>query len=330
MADDVEDLYALLGIARGATDEEIRKAYRKQARKHHPDVNPGNAGAEAQFKKISAAYEVLSNPQKRALYDELGADAAKIGYDPERAEEYRRWKRQTEAAAGFGGIPGGMPFGYDEQGAAGFVDLEDLFGDLFARGGGRRGPARGRDVEATLRVGFMDAARGATTAVEVPRRRPDGSVENARLSLTIPAGVAEGQRLRLAGQGEPGRQGGPAGDLYVRIEVAEHPLFRREGNDLELTLPITVAEALRGASVDVPTLGASVRLKIPSRAQNGQRLRLRKKGIEAPSGAAGDLYVVLSIVTPEGGDDAERERIAREIETLYDQDVRADLHRRAS
>ncbi|MCZ7679492.1 MAG: J domain-containing protein [Sandaracinaceae bacterium] len=320
-----EDLYAVLGVSRDASDEDLRKAYRKLARKHHPDLNPGDAAAEARFKKLSAAYEVLSKPEKRALYDELGADAEKIGYDPERAEEYRRWKRQAEAAAGFGGVP------FDLGGATGpegFVDLEDLLGDFFARGGRARGPRRGRDVEASLRVGFVDAARGVTTAIEVPRRTPSGELETARLSLTIPAGVEDGQRLRLAGQGEPGPGGGPPGDLYVRIEIAEHTLFRRHGRDLELTVPITVAEALRGASVEVPTLTGSVKLKVPPGAQGGQRLRLRGKGVQ--TAAPGDLYVVLELVAPSGGDAATRERLAAELERLYEGDVRAGLYRRAS
>ncbi len=326
---DHEDLYALLGVSRDASEDDIRKAYRKLARKHHPDLNPNDAGAEERFKKISAAYEVLSKPEKRALYDELGADAEKIGYDPERAEEYRRWRRQAEAAAGFGGEP--FVGGFGGVGEEGYVELEDLFGDLFARGGRRaRGPRPGRDVEATLRIGFLDAARGATTTVEVPRRQPDGQVETSRLSLTIPAGVHEGQRLRLAGQGEPGRAGGPAGDLYVRIEIEEHPIFRREGADVEITVPITIAEALRGANVEVPTLTGTVRLKVPPGAQNGQRMRLRGKGIHPAGGAAGDLYVVLELVAPTGGDPAKREQLARELEALYDHDVRSNLYARAS
>lgn len=324
---DHEDLYALLGVSRDASDGDIRKAYRKLARKHHPDLNPGDAGAEARFKKISAAYEVLSKPEKRALYDELGADAEKIGYDPERAEEYRKWKRQAEAAAGFGGVP----FGFGgAEGPEGFVDLEDLFGDLFAQGGRARprGPRRGRDVEASLRVSFLDAARGATTNIEVPKRTASGEVEAARLSLTIPPGVEEGQRLRLAGQGEPGPGGGPPGDLYVRIEIADHPLFRREGRDLEITVPITVSEALRGGSVEVPTLTGTVKLKVPPGAQGGQRMRLRGKGVQSKE--PGDLYVVLELVAPTGGDAATRERIARELDPLYERDVRAELYRRAS
>ncbi|HJL16118.1 MAG TPA: DnaJ C-terminal domain-containing protein [Sandaracinaceae bacterium LLY-WYZ-13_1] len=326
MSEQHEDLYAVLGVSRDASEDEIRKAYRKLARKHHPDLNPGDAEAEARFKRISAAYEVLSKPEKRALYDEFGADAEKIGYDPERAEEYRQWKRRAEASAGFGGMPGGFGGGFG--GAEGYVDLEDLFGDLFARGR-PRGPSRGADAEATLRIGFMDAARGTTASVEVPKPRPDGGVEMSQLSLTIPAGVDTGKKLRLAGQGHPGRQGGSAGDLYVRIEVGDHPVFTRDGTDLGLTLPITVPEALRGGPVEVPTLTGTVKLKIPAGAQTGQRMRLRGKGIEPASGAAGDLYVTLQVMAPEGGDAETRERLAAELDALYDADVRAELKEKA-
>jgi DnaJ-class molecular chaperone len=330
-----DDLYAILGVSRTASEDEIRKAYRKLARKHHPDLNPDDPAAEERFKRVSGAYEVLNKPEKRALYDELGKDAEKIGYDPEKAEEYRQWRRRAEAAASYGGGAGfGGGFGgFGGQGAEGHVDLEDLFGDLFARGqggGGRasrrqRGPQRGRDAEARFTVPFLDAARGTTASVEVPKTAADGSVEIKRLSLTIPAGVETGQKLRLAGQGQPGTQGAPAGDLLVTIEVQDHPVWGREGNDLTLTLPITVSEALRGGQVDVPTLAGSVKLKVPSRAQSGQRMRLKGKGIAPAKGAAGDLYVTLEVVTPTGGDDATREELAAAIDALYDRDVRAEL-----
>ncbi|MGF1468154.1 MAG: DnaJ C-terminal domain-containing protein [Sandaracinaceae bacterium] len=318
-----EDLYEVLEVSRDASEEEIRKAYRKLARKHHPDVNPGDPSAEEKFKRISAAFEVLSKPEKRALYDEFGAEAEKLGYDPERAEEYRQWKRRAEASAGFGGRGFGGFGGFGGEA----VNLEDLFGDLFGDQAARRGPRRGRDVEATLRVGFLDAARGTAATVDVPR--PGG--ESRRLTVTIPAGIESGQRLRLSGQGFEGAQGAGAGDLFVRIEVAEHPVFRRDGTDLELSLPITVPEALRGATVEVPTLDGSVNVKVPPGARAGQRMRLRGKGIAPARGPAGDLFVTLEVVLPAGGDDATRARLADELETLYEgQDVRAELLREGS
>ncbi|MEZ4337302.1 MAG: J domain-containing protein [Sandaracinaceae bacterium] len=296
-----EDLYAVLGVKPDATEDEIRRAYRKAARKHHPDVNPGDAGAEDRFKKLSAAYEVLSNPEKRALYDELGPDAEKIGYDPERAEEYRRWKRRAEASAGFGGYGAG---------GESIPDLEDLLGELF--GQRARGPRRGRDVEASFEVGFEDAARGTKASI---------ALDGKQLDLTIPAGIEDGQRLRLAGQGLPGAHGGPPGDLYVRVVVGEHPRFRRDGRDLSITLPITVPEALVGATVEVPTLGAPVKLKVPAGAQNGQKMRLRGKGIEAKGKPAGDLYVTLEVVLPKGGSAEARADAAKAIAGLYEGQV---------
>jgi len=295
-----DDLYAILGVSSDASEDEIKKAYRKLAREHHPDLNPGDEGAEERFKRISGAYEVLNDPQKRALYDELGADAEKIGYDPERAEEYRQWRQRAEAAAGFGGFEG---FG---GGGGSYQDLEDLLGDLFGRRA--RGPRRGRDVEAALSVSFDDAARGTQATVDIGGKT---------VRLTIPAGVESGQRLRLSGQGQPGPEGGPAGDLYVRIEVGEHPRFRRDGKDLHLDLPISVPEALVGGSVEVPTLTGSVKLKIPAGAANEQRMRLRGKGIEPAGKPPGDLYVTLKVVLPEGGDDEARRAAAEAIEALY-------------
>jgi curved DNA-binding protein len=304
-----EDLYSVLGVARTASEEEIRKAYRKAARKHHPDVNPGDKKAEERFKKISGAYEVLSKPEKRALYDELGADAAKIGYDPEKADEYRAWKQRAQSAQGMGGGFEGFP------GFGGNVDLEDLLGDLFRR---QRATQRGRDVEAVLRVPFVDAARGGTTSIEVPK--PDG--ERSRLSVNIPAGIEDGQTLRLSGQGLPGPGGN--GDLYVHIEIEPHAFLKRDGNDLLIELPITVGEALAGAQIEAPTLDGHVKLRVPAKAQNGQKLRLRGKGI-ASGGETGDLIVSLRVVMPRGGDSETREKIAAELAKLYEEDVRASL-----
>ena len=296
-----EDLYATLGVARDVESGDLKRAYRKLAREHHPDLNPGDDAAEERFKKVSAAYEVLSDPEKRALYDELGPEAAEIGYDPERAAEYRAWKARAQAAQGFhgGGPPGGAS-------AGGFRDIEDLFGDMF---GQRRGPRRGADARARLAIPFVDAARGATTTIDLG---------GSSVALKIPAGIDTGQRLRLEGKGAPGSDGAPAGDLYVEIEVEPHPRFTREGTTLSIALPITVPEALRGASIEVPTLDGTVKLKVPAGAANGQRMRLRGKGIEPAGGKAGDLMVTIEVVLPRGGDEAAREAAAQAIEGLYD------------
>lgn len=299
-----EDLYTILGVGRDASEDDIRRAYRKLARKHHPDLNPGDAAAEDRYKTISAAYEVLSKPEKRALYDELGADAKTIGYDPERAEAYREWKRRAEAAQGFGGR------------TTGFADIEDLLGDLF-RG---RGPRRGADLEASLSVSFEDAALGTTTSLTI------GHIDGGPLRVKIPAGIESGQRLRLEGKGAPGRDAGPPGDLYVRIEVQPHTFFTRDGRDLHLTLPVTVPEALVGATIEVPTLGGGVKLKVPVGAANGQKMRLKGKGVAPRKGEAGDLYVTLSVVLPTGGDAEARAAVATQIAALYGgEDVRGGL-----
>jgi molecular chaperone DnaJ len=184
---------------------------------------------------------------------------------------------------------------------------------------------RGRDAEAALRVPFRDAVLGTKAQVELPTL----TGESDRLSITIPAGVMDGQRLRLAGKGLPGRDGGPPGDLLVRIDVEPHAVFTREGSDLHLTVPVTIAEALVGASVEVPTLTSSLRVKVPPKTANGAKLRLRGKGVAPARGAAGDLIVTLEVVMPTGGDDAERAAVAEKLASMYEGDVRDALRQEA-
>jgi DnaJ-class molecular chaperone len=296
-----DDLYQVLGLEPDASPEEVRKAYRKLARQHHPDLHPDDPEAEDRFKRLSAAYEVLSNADKRKVYDEVGMAGAQIGFDPARLDELRR----PFGSGGFGGFGGQV------------VDLEDLFGDLF---GGRRS-TRGRDVQVSLRLGFLEAARGTRPVVEVPS--PTGGT--TRVTLDVPAGVETGQRLRLAGRGMPGRDGAPPGDLYVRLEVEDHPHFTRDDLNLELTVPITIPEALQGAKVRVPTLHGTVSLNVPEGVRQGQRLRLKGKGIAPPDRMPGDLYVRLEVVLPTGGDAEARARAAAALEGLYEGDVRAAL-----
>lgn len=327
-----KNLYEILGVSKDASQDDIKKQYRRLARKYHPDVNPGDTSAEARFKEISSAFEVLSDPEKRKMYDEFGEDAAKLGYDPEKAEEYRRWKRaQQQGARGFGfgagGGGGGVEFDLgdlgDIFGGAGF-DPRDIFGGF--RGGRMR--RRGGDVQTHLTVSFKDAVLG--TEREIALERPATASEPARtqrLKVQVPPGIESGQRIRLAGQGEPGVGGGPAGDLYISVDVREHRLLRREGRDLHLDVPVTISEAMFGARIDVPTLTGKVKLTVPRGSQSGRTLRLRGKGVPATKTAsAGDMYVHLMVRVPQPDSDAAAaERAAQELERLYAGNVRAGL-----
>jgi DnaJ-class molecular chaperone len=310
-----QDLYAALGVGRGASEAEIRTAYRKLARQYHPDVNPNEPAAEERFKQISFAYEVLSDAEKRKLYDEFGMAGLAGGFDAEQAREYQRWARGAQRS----------PF--RESFTSGGAGLEDLLGDLFGMRGARRGPARGGDVSGDVRVDFVEAVRGAEVRFEV--HRPHEAGAPAALRVKIPPGTEDGSRIRLAGQGGPGADGGPPGDLYLTIHVRPHPFFTREGSNLHIELPITLTEALLGAEVAVPTLEGSVKLKIPPRCQNGTRLRLRGKGVPGRGGGAGDLFVRVRVQLPpaDAKVDPERlEKLAREFEPLYEGvDVRRDL-----
>ena len=299
------DLYKILGVERTASDQEIRKAYRRMARKYHPDVNPNDKKAEDRFKEASFAYEVLSDDQKRKLYDEFGEQGLAAGFDPERARQYTQWREQA------GRSPFSESFRSD-------VDLDDLLSGLFGRGARARGPARGEDTSGEVWVDFMDAIRGAEVRVELEGR--------GALRVRIPQGAADGTQIRLAGQGEGGTQGAPAGDLYLRIRIRPHRFFTREGDDLQLELPVTVGEAVRGASVEVPTPEGSVTLKIPARSRNGQKLRLRGKGVTSLGGKRrGDLYVTLRVELPDARDPSLDEKVA-ELDQFYtSRDPRAHL-----
>jgi len=352
-----KDLYAILGLSKGASADEVRKAYRKLARKFHPDVNPGDKQAEERFKDLSTANDVLSDDKKRALYDEFGMEALQAGFDPTRAREYKRW---AESGHGFSFRP--------EAGAEG---AEFNFGFEFPRGGRRRGAtddrgfadilnemfggaaeeaprrAAGQDIEYPIEVDLLDALRGTKTAVTVRRPTPcatcqgtgrvgrracttcggTGTVETReRLSVKIPAGVADGSRVRVAGKGGAGHNGGKPGDLYFVVRVRPHQLLKREGQDLIMEVPITATEAIRGATITVPTLTGRVQLKVAPGSQSGQRLRLRGRGAPDPKGGEpGDMYVRLMIRVPPGADpDALRDALDA-LDRAYHGDPRADL-----
>jgi len=329
----VKDPYATLGVSRTASAEEIKKAYRKLAKKLHPDMNPGDKKAEERFKDVSAAFDVVGDPKKRALFDEFGEVSLRSGFDEAKARQFREYREAAGAGPGRGGFQGFEDlFGGGGAGGAGFdpSDLGSMFGDLFSggRGRGRRPrnePLPGDDVEAPIEVDLRDAVLGAER--EIMLQKP-GATESSRLKVKIPAGVETGSRVRLAGQGGPGERGGVPGDLYLRVTVRPHPTVRVEGRDLLLDLPITAAEALEGSEVTAPTFEGPVKLKIPPGSQSGRKLRLRGRGLPAlRSGVGGaprgDLYAVLQIVLPP--DSPQAREAVRTLSKLYGDDVRRDV-----
>jgi curved DNA-binding protein len=318
------DLYDILGVARTATADELKKAYRRLAKKYHPDVNPGDKAAEEKFKEVTAAFEVLGDAKRRPLYDEFGADSLRSGFDPAKADAYRQWKRQ-------GAPQGGMPFDFGDfqevhVGDFGTFDFGSIFEDLFgggrgrarARGGARqRGPlaAQGAHHEAEIEVDLRDAVVGAERDVRLDKKT---------LRVKIPKGVVDGSTVRLSGQGAAGTNGGKAGDLYLRVKLRPHPWVRREGKDLYIDLPVTVPEAALGAEVTLPTFEGPVRLRVPAGAQSGKKLRLRGKGFpDLRGGERGDLYAVVQIMLPERS--AGLEHAVKGLEGLYKADPRAEI-----
>lgn len=278
------DPYATLGVPKTATEEEIRKAYRKLAKDNHPDLNPGNAEAERRFKDISAAYSLLNDPEKRRAYD-----AGEIDETGAERPERRFYREYADAGQG-------SKYGSGEH-FGGFEDLGDLFGGLFRQRAGRAGERaeapfrmRGGDVNYTLPVDFLDAVNGTRKRVDMP----DGK----SLDIAIPAGLRDGQTLRLKGQGMPGIGGGPAGDALIEVQVRPHPFFQREGNTIKSVLAITMKEALMGGTVQVQTVTGPVDLKIPKHSNTGRILRLRGKGVPGRNGARGDHLVELRVAMP--------------------------------
>lgn len=274
-----KDYYEILGVDRGASEKEITAAYRRLAKKHHPDNNPGDASAEARFKEISEANAVLSDAEQRSQYDQA---------------------REMFARGTFVGDPGGgaQYVRIDDLG-----DLGDLFGgglfgglgDLFGTGGRRARPRahRGGDIEAEVSLSFHEAVQGATRKLTV--QGPDG---RRQVTVKVPAGVNDGARIRLRGQGQPGQQGGPAGDLYVRVHAGSHPLFSRSGGDLKVTVPLSFTEAALGADVTVPTLDGKVTLRVPPGTSSGRTFRVKGKGVATAKGT-GDLLVTVEVAVPE-------------------------------
>ncbi len=309
---DFKDYYSTLGVSKTATDKELKQAFRKLARKHHPDVNPGDKSAEAKFKEINEAYEVLGDPDKRKKYDELGAN----------------WRAYENVPPGGPGGPGGPGFGWNVntggQPGGGYrtmteEEMREMFGDghpfsdffqtFFGGGGGFGGDVRGgsgrgarararggRDIEQELQLGLEDAYHGALRRLSM---RLDGQVRS--VDVRIPAGVGDGSRVRVSGEGEPGSGGGPAGDLYLRVRITPHQSFERKGQDLYRRVQIPLTTAVLGGEVEVQTItGKSLRLKVPAATQNGQVFRLRGHGmpIVGKAGEHGDLFATADVQVP--------------------------------
>lgn len=376
----MKDYYEILGVGRNASINDIKKAYRKLARKYHPDLNPGDKTAEQRFKEINEAHETLKDPEKKKQYDLYGSLGAH-GPGP------------GAGGPGRGGDFEG--FDFNSSGSSTFGDIfETIFGNMGEprarsgrRPGGRRGPEPGEDLHYSMNLSFMDAANGIETTIQVSHRQPcaackgkgidaaskqstcptcggrgrvqkqsgfmkfgsvcpgcggsgvlpgapcracggDGRVETtSRLRVRIPAGVDNDSKVRIAGKGNAGRDGGPAGDLIITIRVAPHKVFRRSGHDLEMTLPVTYAEAALGAKIEIPTLEGSALFKVPPGTACGQRLRLKGKGIINPKTREnGDLYVEIRIVPPSTKDLKVRE-LLKEIERVAPYDPREELRR---
>jgi curved DNA-binding protein len=299
------DYYDALGVSRTASTEEIQRAYRKLARQYHPDVNR-DPGAEERFKEISEAYSVLSDPDTRRRYDRFGPDFRQI---PEGYEDYVSVDR-TAGRRSAGGAPGGGQVwvdsnigGRDRGGGfgPGGINIDDLFSDFFASRGAS-GPIAGADQEAELELSVEDAYRGGTRRITL-----SGAGEPVSFEVHIPAGVTEGQRIRIAGQGGQGSRGGTAGDLYLVVRIAPHPRYRVNGRDISVDLPLAPWEGALGATVSVATPSGEAKVRVPAGSSTGRRLRLRGEGMPNPRGTPGDLYAEVKIMVPRQLTKRERE-----------------------
>jgi molecular chaperone DnaJ len=296
-----KDFYKILGVSKDVSEAELKKTYRKLSRQFHPDTNPGDAKAEARFKEISEAYSVLSDKDQRAEYDQMRA----MG---------------PGARAGFGG--GGFPGGF--QGGANFggAGFEDVFANLFGGGGGGfggpRGPQRGQDLTTSQTLDFIDGVKGTTIKLSLRAGAEPTTIK-------IPAGVSDGQKIKIAGKGNPSPNGGPAGDLIITVTVKPHPVFTRDGNNIRVVVPITFSEAVLGATIQVPTLGGDpVKLKVAPGTPNGRVLRVKGRGVVTAK-AEGDLLATVEIAVPSHVSDKAKKALEEFDGLLPDEDPRADL-----
>jgi molecular chaperone DnaJ len=370
--------YEILGVPKKASKDEIKKAYRKLARKWHPDVNPGNKEAEQTFKEISRAYECLGKDEKRKLYDEFGEEGLQSGFDAEKAREYQQWQG-FQQGAGTGTAEG---FGR-------YQSYEDVFGDLFGFGRGEGGfrttaSAGGRDIQHDMTIDLVSALKGFETELSMqkmkvcpgcqgsgtdpgsvmttcsacngsgrlnvaegpmqftrscPQCKGHGKKGNActqcrgsgrvlgteRIKVAIPQGVKEGSKVRVAGKGEPGLNGGKPGDLYLVVHIKSHPILRREGDNLHMEVPVTVREAMAGGSITIPTIDGQVNVKVPSKSQSGHTLKLKGKGAVNPkTKKRGDLMVKLVVKVPQTDDKGALEAVEK-MDRFYKEDLRSHI-----
>lgn len=279
-----KDYYKILGVSRNASSEDIKKAYRKLARRYHPDLNPGNKEAEEKFKEIQEAYEVLSKEDKRKAYDMYGS----TGFHPGSERTTWRWSE--------GPSEWGVRFGFGDF--SGFPGFEDIFSEIFGTREAAGRTWRARDIEYEIEIDFETAVKGGTRDIKITRETGEGKILTETISVRIPPGVDDGSRIRVPGKGEVGR--GHSGDLFLRVKVRPHPIFKRKQDDIYIELPVTFYEAALGAQINVPTIDGSATVTIPPGVQNGTKLRLKGKGVpNIRSGERGDEYVVVKIVMPE-------------------------------
>ncbi len=312
-----KDYYEILGVTKDSSAKAIKKAYRKQARKHHPDVNPGDAAAEDRFKEIAEAYHVLGDEERRAAYER----------GPEQfAREVDLSDFFSQFGQSFGGGQGGVHFG-----AGGLGGLFDIFaggGAAGPRGGGWSVAQPGRDVEVAVPLGFSEAIKGAERTVRYDLPNAAGDTKTVSTKVRIPAGVEDGKRIRVKGRGEPGSGGAPAGNLYLRVRVAPHRFFKRQGADLYLELPVAVYEAGLGGTIRVPTLDGTTTIKLPAGTRSGQVIRLSGKGAPRPGkkgkGKRGDLFVTIRIELPEQIDEGSA-ALLEQFERDHPYDPRRDM-----
>jgi molecular chaperone DnaJ len=372
------DFYKILGVSKDVSQENIKKAYRKLARKYHPDINPGNKSAEEKFKNISEAYDCLGNQEKKALYDEFGHDGLQAGFDPEKARQYSQWEgfRQSEQRT-------------KNEGFGRYQSYEDVFGDIFEAGTGASGfrsqsPAKGSDFQHDMSIDLVSALRGFETELSMQKAKTcnlcggSGNDPNSTLStcaycggsgrlnvaegpmhftkpcphcqghgqmgkpctacggsgevtgsekikVTVPKGVKEGSKVRIAGKGKPGYNGGEPGDLYLIIHLKPHPFLERSGDDLYMDVPITVREAVAGGSIDIPTMDGPIKLKVPSGSQTGKVLRLKGKGAtNLKTKKRGNLMVKLLVKVPQT-EDPEILAAIQKMDGMYKEDVRSAI-----